>query len=177
MYKKFITDRFKSFALNYVCDQEIGEGKLEYQGQIFETYKRDWNRYVEYNVQDVLLIKKLDDKRKVFDIVIPYCTECLITLDKCQSMIAAVEGYILKFMHKKNIRMNDIDRGNKRDWWHETGKYKVLDKDGNITYQNCDYERGLLDFEDFAVKAGYCYAYHQTLPICNVRDMHNNNLL
>lgn len=159
MYKKFITDRFKSFALNYVCDQEIGEGKLEYQGQIFETYKRDWNRYVEYNVQDVLLIKKLDDKRKVFDIVIPYCTECLITLDKCQSMIAAVEGYILKFMHKKNIRMNDIDRGNKRDWWHETGKYKVLDKDGNITYQNCDYERGLLDFEDFAVKAGYCYAY------------------
>lgn len=159
MYKKFITDHWQSFALNYICDQEIGEGKLAYEGQIYETYKRDWNRYVEYNVNDVLLNKKLDDKRKVFDIVIPYCTECMITLDKCQSMIAAVEGYMLKFMHKKNIRMNDIDRHNKRDWWHEQGMFKVKEKDGNITYQNCDYERQLYDFEDFAVKAGYCYAY------------------
>lgn len=159
MYKKFITDHWQSFALNYICDQEIGEGKLAYEGQIYETYKRDWNRYVEYNVNDVLLNKKLDDKRKVFNIVIPYCTECLITLDKCQSMIAAVEGYMLKFMHKKNIRMNDIDRHNKRDWWHEQGMFKVKEKDGNITYQNCDYEQQLYDFDDFAVKAGYCYAY------------------
>ena len=159
MYKKFIGSHWQSFALNYICDKEIGEGKLSYEGQIYETYKRDWNRYVEYNVNDVLLNKKLDDKRRVFDIVIPYCTECMITLDRCQSMIAAVEGYILKFMHKNNMRMNDFSHERKHDWWHEQGMFKVKDKDGNITYQNCDYERQLYDFEDFVVKAGWCYAY------------------
>lgn len=158
MYKKFVWLKSPSYALNYVCDMVLGEGKLEYEGQIYETYKRDWNRYVEYNVQDVALLMKLDAKKKVLAIAIPYCLDCMITLDKYNSMIAAVEGYILKFLHKRNIRLNDIDRHNVVDWWHKEGMFKVLDKDGNITYQNCEYEKGLHDFDDFAVKAGYCYA-------------------
>lgn len=159
VYKKFLYANYPSFALNYVCQIELGEGKLDYEGQIFETYKRDWNRYVEYNVQDVNLMIKLERKRKVFDIMIPYCLDCMITLDKYASMIAGVEGYILKFLHARNVRLNDIDRSaTNSDWWKNENMFKILDKDGNITYQNCEYEKGLTAFDDFAVKAGYCYA-------------------
>jgi len=158
VYKKFLFANPASFALNYVCHEELGEGKLEYEGQIFETYKRDWNRYVEYNVQDVNLLVKLDNKRHVMDILIPYCIDCMITIDKYSSMIAGVEGYMLKFMHKFGIKLNDVDKSKKVDWWHNEGLFRVRDKDGNITYQNCEYESGKFDFEDFAVKAGHCYA-------------------
>lgn len=158
LYKKFLYANYPSYALNYVGNVELGEGKLDYEGQIFETYKRNWNRYVEYNVQDVRLIVKIEEKRKVFQIMIPYCIDCMITLDKYSSMIAGVEGYILKFLHKRNIRLNDIDNSNRYDWWKHEGLYKVVDKDGNTTYQNCEYEKEIYDFDDFAVKAGYCYA-------------------
>ena len=159
MYKKFLYAHYPSFALNYIGKMELGEGKLDYEGQIFETYKRDWNRYVEYNVQDVNLIVKIENKRRVFSILIPYCIDCMITLDKNSSMIAGVEGYILKFLHKRNIRLNDIDKTKTLDWWKNEGYFKVVGKDGNITYQNCEYEKGIYEFDDLAVKAGYCYAY------------------
>ena len=158
LYKKFLYANYPSYALNYVGNLELGEGKLDYEGQIYETYKRNWNRYVEYNVQDVKLIVKIEAKRKVFQIMIPYCIDCMITLDKYSSMIAGVEGYILKFLHQRNIRLNDIDAASRYDWWKHEGLYKVVDKDGNITYQNCEYEKEIYEFDDFAVKAGYCYA-------------------
>lgn len=129
MYKKFIWLKFPSYSLNYVCDKVLGEGKLEYEGQIYEIYKRDWNRYVEYNVQDVVLLVKLDAKKQVLAVAIPYCIDCMITLDKYNSMIAAVEGYILKFLHHRSIRLNDIDHSKQIDWWRNEEYYKVKDKD------------------------------------------------
>jgi hypothetical protein len=41
-----------------------GEGKLEYEGAIYDIYRKDWDTFVDYNIQDVLLIEKLEKKLK-----------------------------------------------------------------------------------------------------------------
>ena len=159
VYKKFSgRSRLPRWSLDYVAELELQEKKLEYDGKIYEIYKYDWNKYVEYNVQDVNLLVKLEEKKKMFGIMIELAYDCVINLDRVFSMIATVEGYALKFMHKEKLVMSDR-KENERDWWLETNSYKVKRPDGNIEYQNCYYEeKGLTTFEPFFVKAGYCYA-------------------
>lgn len=158
VFKKFAGyQNLPSWKLNYVGELELGEGKLEYQGAISEIYRNDWNKYVEYNVQDVLLLKKIENKKKLWDLVISFAHDCLIPLDKVFSMIATVEGYMLKYLHSQKMVMND-KKPKGTDWWLDDKMFIVKDRDGNITYQNCEYEKGIYSFEPFHVKAGYVYA-------------------
>ena len=87
---------------------EVGEGKLEYEGTINDFWKADWNRFVDYNFQDLRLVKKIDDKKKFIKLAIDLCTHTRTPFSKISSTIAVIEGYILRHMHKNNLVMSDI---------------------------------------------------------------------
>ena len=87
--------------------KELGEGKLEYEGTINDIYKTNWNRFTEYNIQDVLLLVRLEKKLKLFSLIIEYAYDCVTTVDKVFQKVPTTEGYILKFIHGKNKLMND----------------------------------------------------------------------
>lgn len=159
LYKKFSRrGNLPSYKLDYVGNLELNIGKLEYEGQINQVYRDNWNRYVEYNIQDVNLLVNIENKMKIFDLTISFAYDCIINLDRVFSMIATVEGFILKYLHNNSRVMNDKNSA-KVDWWHEERMFIVKEKDGNTTYQNCEWEKGLYDFEPFAVKAGFCYGF------------------
>ena len=46
------------YNLNAIGLKVVKEGKLQYEGTINDLWKNDWNKFVEYNIQDVLLTKK-----------------------------------------------------------------------------------------------------------------------
>lgn len=149
LYKKFAKhDPLPSYSLNYVTKNDLGEGKLDYEGSINDTYKNDWNTFVEYNVKDVMLIVKLENKIKLFNLIIEYSYDCVTTLDKVMQTVPTTEGYILKYIHNNNIVMND--RPEKHiDWWRDEKCYIVKDKNGNDYYQNVDTETE--DFQKYLV--------------------------
>lgn len=172
LYKTFASHGpMESFSLNYVSMTELNEGKLEYEGTINQIYKTDWNKFVEYNIQDVMLLVKLEKKLNLFSLIIEYAYDCLVTLDKVYNKIPTTEGYFLKFMHNElNMVMNDR-KDHHEDWWKHEKCYIVKDKNGNDYYQNCNWENGEYDFEDFAVKAGYCYDYPGRFDNCMSFDI------
>ena len=51
-----------SYRLDAIGEYEVGEKKVAYEGTLNELYENDLKKFVEYNIQDVRLIKKLDDK-------------------------------------------------------------------------------------------------------------------
>jgi len=108
IYKKFTAKSQPSFSLNYIGMLEVNEGKLEYEGTINDFWKADWNRFVDYNFQDLRLVKKIDDKKKFIKLAIDLCTHTRTPFSKISSTIAVIEGYILRHMHKNNIVMSDI---------------------------------------------------------------------
>lgn len=105
LYKKFAKDKLETYSLGYVGLVEVKEGKMEFEGQISDLYKRDWNKFVEYNIQDVLLVKKIDDKLKYIQLMVTLSHQALIPFEKAFSPIAVHTGYITKFLHAKNIVM------------------------------------------------------------------------
>jgi len=86
---------------------EIKEGKTKYEGNIFTIWQTDWNLFVEYNIQDTILVEKMDKKRKFVNLAIKLAMESIVPVDRCMTTTAIVEGYILKTIHKQNKIMSD----------------------------------------------------------------------
>lgn len=171
LYKSFAKhDPLPSYSLNYITHKELGEGKLEYEGTINDIYKTNWNKFTEYNIQDVLLLVRLEKKLKLFSLIIEYAYDCVTTIDKVFQKVPTTEGYILKYLHSKNKLMNDR-KDHHEDWWHSEGCFIVTDKFGNTYYQNCYWEDEKYDFKPFAIKAGYCYDYPGRYDNCMSFDI------
>lgn len=70
IYRKLIAKELPSFKLNYIAGLELGEHKLEYeQSNLFDLADKDWERFIDYNIQDVVLLVKLDQKLKYLHIL------------------------------------------------------------------------------------------------------------
>ena len=68
LYKLFTYTQQSSYRLDYIGQLEVGLGKIEYEGTLQDLYENDINKYVEYNLNDVVIIKKLDDKLKLIEL-------------------------------------------------------------------------------------------------------------
>lgn len=156
VYEVFSIKDQPSYSLNYICQDEIKEGKTELDGQMNIIYKTNWNLFVEYNVQDVMLVVKLDNKLKYLELIYQYSYDCRATFDKTFGKVATSEGYILNYMRHHDLVMPDRNPP-KEDWWKKEKMYIVKDKLGNDYYQNCT-DKFPTSFPDFFVKAGYCLA-------------------
>lgn len=64
LYKKFSGKTLTSYKLDAVASEELGENKLEYEGTLMDLYNNDFDRYLEYNIQDTYLVERLEDKLK-----------------------------------------------------------------------------------------------------------------
>lgn len=162
LYDSFTFVNLPSLSLNYVTNYELGEGKLEYEGQLNDLWKTDWNLFAEYNVQDTRLLKKLEAKLKFIELAITLGYESLIPFDKFGSKVALIEGYILRDHRKKGLVMQDRTKLEK-DWWWEGRHYIVKEKnfltnEVETVYQNCKIDDGEKTFEPFKVKGGFVKA-------------------
>ena len=66
VYKKFKVKLQDSYRLDHIGEVEVGFKKLEYEGTIGEFQRRDWNKFVLYNIRDVELLVKIDKKLNYF---------------------------------------------------------------------------------------------------------------
>lgn len=65
LYKKFAPAKQESYKLDYIANVELGEGKIdfsEYGGSLMRLYHEAYEKFVEYNIRDVDLVERLDNK-------------------------------------------------------------------------------------------------------------------
>lgn len=68
VYKKFKVKLLDTYRLDYIGLIEVGRQKLEYEGSINDFQKNDWNKFVLYNIRDVELLVKIDQKTNYFSL-------------------------------------------------------------------------------------------------------------
>ena len=83
LYKKFSGTSQESYALNFIAKAELDEQKLDYAeyGSLKEFYTRDFQKFAEYNIQDVELVEKLDNKLRLIDLAVSIAYEAKIPFD------------------------------------------------------------------------------------------------
>lgn len=62
LYKKFTYTDQESFKLDYIALAELDDKKVEFDCSFRELYTKYYQAFVDYNIHDVRLVRKLDDK-------------------------------------------------------------------------------------------------------------------
>jgi DNA polymerase elongation subunit (family B) len=70
----------ESYRLDNIAQVELGEGKISYDEyeNLHQLYKLNYQKFIEYNIKDVKLILKLEDKLKLIELALTlaYDTKC-----------------------------------------------------------------------------------------------------
>ena len=71
LYKKFTYTNQESYKLDHIANIELGEKKLDYSEyeNLYSLYKNNHELFIDYNIKDVDLIVKLEDKLKLIELV------------------------------------------------------------------------------------------------------------
>jgi len=105
LFKKFIPGGRESFSLDAICKEELGEEKVDYQefDNLKDFYIQDGQLATDYNIYDVELISKLDDKLKLIELVFTMAYMSKVNFEDVLSPIKTWDCNIFNYLKKDNI--------------------------------------------------------------------------
>ena len=104
LYKKFTYVRQESYKLNYIAKVELGEQKLDNPYETFKDfYTKDYQRFVEYNIQDVELVDRLEDKMKLIELCLTMAYDYKVNYTDVYSQVRCWDTLIYNHLLQKNI--------------------------------------------------------------------------
>jgi DNA polymerase elongation subunit (family B) len=104
LYRKFTYVRQESYKLNYIAKVELGEQKLDNPYETFKDfYTKDYQRFVEYNIQDVELVDRLEDKMKLIELCLTMAYDYKVNYTDVYSQVRCWDTLIYNHLLEKNI--------------------------------------------------------------------------
>ena len=104
LYKKYTYTKQESYRLDYIAEQELGERKLENPGTDFrDFYTNHWDTFVKYNIHDVELVDKLEDKMRLLELHLTMAYNAKINFEDVYSQVRMWDTIIYNHLRKKNI--------------------------------------------------------------------------
>ncbi len=142
LYKKFTYTFQESYRLDYIAEVELGKKKLESGFETFrEFYENDWNRFIDYNIIDTVLVDELDDKMKFLELIITMGYDCKCNYNDIFSSVRTWDCLLYNHLLQKNIMLpqkkENFSEGFPGGYVQEpkTGKYKwVVSVDATSLY-------------------------------------------
>lgn len=103
LVKKYIAKEEPSYKLGDIGLKYVNCGKIEYQGSLDRLFKEDPNKFIEYNLRDVEIIEKLEEKLQFIKLTILICHLCHVPYESIYYNTVLNEGAILTYLKRKNI--------------------------------------------------------------------------
>ena len=104
LYRKHTFVRRESYRLDYIGEVELGETKNENPYDTFkEFYTKDYQQFIEYNIQDVELVDKLEDRLKLIDLHLTMAYEAKVNYQDVFSQVRVWDTIIFNHLKSKNI--------------------------------------------------------------------------
>jgi len=107
LYKKFTYEERHSYSLDNIAEAELGEKKVEYDGTLDELYHNDFQKFIEYNIQDTLLLDRIDKKLQYIELAITIAHSACVLLPAAMGAVAVTENAIICEAHSKGLRVPD----------------------------------------------------------------------
>lgn len=105
IYKKFTFVTRESYRLNFIAHVELKEKKLDYSeyGSLHNLYKSDYQKFIEYNIQDVELVSKLEDKLQLLNLCVIMAYFSKVNFDDVYSQVRMWDVISYNTLYKKKI--------------------------------------------------------------------------
>jgi len=104
LYKKYTYSKQESYRLDYIADQELGDKKKVNPGDSFKDfYTNHWQQFVDYNIHDVELVDKLEDKMRLIELHLTMAYNAKINFEDVYSQVRMWDTIIYNHLRKKGI--------------------------------------------------------------------------
>ena len=104
LYRKFTYTNQESYRLDHIAYVELGERK---DGNPYETfrewYQKDYQSFIEYNITDVELVDKLEDKMKLIELCLTMAYDAKVNYVDVLGSVKYWDILIYNHLRKKNI--------------------------------------------------------------------------
>jgi DNA polymerase elongation subunit (family B) len=89
LYRKFTYTNQESYKLDHIAFVELGERKLDYSefDGLHDLYQRDFQKFMEYNIHDTLLVGRLEQKLNLIGLAMTVAYDAKINFDDVFSPI------------------------------------------------------------------------------------------
>ena len=103
IYKRFTFVLRESYKLDAIAELELGESKVDYGDQsLWELADNNWDTFVDYNIQDVNLLVKLEDKLKFLELLRMLAYAGCTTFEAALGSLSIITGLCaIRARHKK----------------------------------------------------------------------------
>jgi DNA polymerase elongation subunit (family B) len=95
----------ESYKLNNIVSVEVGESKLSYDeyDSLHDLYRLNFQKFIEYNIKDVELIEKLDDKLKLFELALTLAYDSKTNFDDVFAQVRMWDVLIYNHLREMGI--------------------------------------------------------------------------
>ena len=105
LYKKFTYKAQESYRLDYIGEVELGNKKLDHSE--FDTFKdfytKGWNKFVDYNIQDVRIVDGLEEKMKLIELAITMAYDAKVNFTDVFYQVRMWDMIIYNDLKRKGI--------------------------------------------------------------------------
>jgi DNA polymerase elongation subunit (family B) len=93
VYKRFCLGIRESYKLDYIAEFELGEKKVSFGAMNLATLAdKDWKTFIDYNIQDVKLLVKLEEKLKYTELIRMLAYVGLTTFEAAMGSLSVING-------------------------------------------------------------------------------------
>ena len=104
LYRKFTYTAQESYRLDHIAKVELGERKA---GNPFDTfrewYTKDFQSFIEYNIGDVELVDKLEDKMKLIELCLTMAYDAKVNFVDVLGSVRYWDVLIYNHLREKNV--------------------------------------------------------------------------
>ena len=128
LYRKYNYEERHSYRLDFIAEMELGEKKVQYEGSLDRLYNHDFALFLDYNIQDTMLLHKLDQKLQFIDLANTIAHDNTVLLPTTMGAVATTEQAIINEAHRRGLVCPDRERGEKDG--KAAGAYVAVPKKG-----------------------------------------------
>ena len=105
LYRKFSFGNQESYKLDYIAQVELGKKKIDYSehGNLLALYKNDFQKFIEYNIHDCVLVDKLEEKLKFIEQVMALAYDAKVNYNDTMTTVRAWDVIIHNYLLDRRI--------------------------------------------------------------------------
>ena len=118
LYRKYSSNpNQESYKLDHICSVELGERKVDYSeyANLHQLYRLDYQKFIEYNIRDVELVKKLEDKLRLIELALTLAYDAKANYDDVFSQVRMWDTIIYNALKKKHVVIPPKSKNVKKD--------------------------------------------------------------
>ena len=134
LYKKFTYKAQESYRLDYIAKVELGQQKLDHSE--YDTFKdfytNGWQKFIEYNIIDVELVDRLEDKMKLIELALTMAYDAKVNYNDVFYQVRMWDTIIYNYLKKRDIVIPPKNRSQKNEKY--AGAYVKEPKPGKYDW-------------------------------------------